>query len=312
MGAVGTDTIDFGIIPKVVGTGALAGSGAASPVFHSWTHVATEPGMLLVAVAFSVANTVTYVDAGFDNPNAPGSVPRYNLRRLLFDNTTNMSLELWVLDAQGGGTFPAGTFTIRVGHTGSEDPSCLSVTVKDTSGVHAFASAKTNSATTPPDVVVTARESDLVIDFAFIQAVSVDFTPGAGQTELLECGASLGAFEGAADSKPGAASSVTMSQTDTNAVNLEYIHMAVSMLCLPTEEASKTVTTSGLSPTSYIEAWIQHGDTTADNGVDEHEELAINGPFPCKYLSATTFEVKMHIKNALALGIFKFRFTWSD
>lgn len=80
----------------------------------------------------------------------------------------------------------------------------------------------------------------------------------------------------------------------------------------PSEEVTKTVTTSGLSATSHIEAWFQHGDTTADNGADEHEEAAEWVRLVCKYLSATTFEVKAMCQGALAIGTFKFHWVWSD
>lgn len=80
----------------------------------------------------------------------------------------------------------------------------------------------------------------------------------------------------------------------------------------PAEEATKVVTTAGLSATSHIEAWFQHGDTTADNGVDEHEEAAMLMPLACKYLSATTFEVKAMPIAAMGIGLFKFHWTWSD
>ena len=80
----------------------------------------------------------------------------------------------------------------------------------------------------------------------------------------------------------------------------------------PAEEATKIVTTSGLSATSHIEAWFQHGDSTGDNGADEHEEAAALCPLACKYLSATTFEVKAMPIAALAIGTFKFHWVWSD
>ena len=80
----------------------------------------------------------------------------------------------------------------------------------------------------------------------------------------------------------------------------------------PVEETTKVVTTSGLSSTSHIEAWFQHGDTTADSGVDEHEEAAALCPLVCKYLSATTFEVKAMPIAAMGIGTFKFHWVWSD
>ena len=43
----------------------------------------------------------------------------------------------------------------------------------------------------------------------------------------------------------------------------------------PAEETTVTVAgQAGFVATSAVEAWVQHGDSTADNGVDEHEEMA--------------------------------------
>lgn len=80
----------------------------------------------------------------------------------------------------------------------------------------------------------------------------------------------------------------------------------------PSEFATKTVTTSGLSATSHIEAFFMHGDTTADNGVDEHEEAAALCPLVCKFLSATTFETKASPIAMVGIGTFKFHWVWSD
>lgn len=80
----------------------------------------------------------------------------------------------------------------------------------------------------------------------------------------------------------------------------------------PSEETTKIVTTAGLSATSHIEAWFQHGDTTADGSADEHEEAAAMCRLACKYLSATTFEVKGMPINSLGIGTFKFHWVWSD
>lgn len=80
----------------------------------------------------------------------------------------------------------------------------------------------------------------------------------------------------------------------------------------PSDEVTKTVTTAGLSATSHIEAFFQHGDTTSDNGADEHEEAAAMCPLVCKYLSATTFDVKAMCLGMLGVGTFKFHWVWSD
>lgn len=87
---------------------------------------------------------------------------------------------------------------------------------------------------------------------------------------------------------------------------------SIDFTTTPGEEATKTVTTAGLSTTSHIEAWFMHGDTTADNGVDEHEEAAALCPLVCKYLSSTTFEVKAMPIAATGIGLFQFHWIWSD
>lgn len=86
----------------------------------------------------------------------------------------------------------------------------------------------------------------------------------------------------------------------------------VDFTATPSEETVKTVTTAGLSATSHIEAFFQHGDSTSDNGVDEHEEAAAVCPLVCKYLSATTFETKAMPIAATGVGTFKFHWVWSD
>lgn len=74
----------------------------------------------------------------------------------------------------------------------------------------------------------------------------------------------------------------------------------------PTDEASMTVTTSGLTSTDHIEAFAML-DSTADNGEDEHEMLATLGRFACKYVSATQFTLKCQLLGLLATGQFKVR-----
>lgn len=74
----------------------------------------------------------------------------------------------------------------------------------------------------------------------------------------------------------------------------------------PTNEATVTVTTSGLSVDDHIEAFVML-DTHADNSIDEHEMLAVFGRFPCKYVSATQFTAKCILIGMLATGNFKFR-----
>ena len=80
----------------------------------------------------------------------------------------------------------------------------------------------------------------------------------------------------------------------------------------PTDTATMTVTTgvSGLVAGSYIEAFIMHGDSTANNTADDHEYFATIARLSCKYVSATSFELKIHVEG-LITGLVKFRWVAS-
>lgn len=81
----------------------------------------------------------------------------------------------------------------------------------------------------------------------------------------------------------------------------------------PAEEATLTVSgQAGLVATSHIEAWFQHGDSTADNSVDEHEEAAAVCPLACKWTVDGSFEIKAMPISALAIGTFKLHYAWSN
>lgn len=81
----------------------------------------------------------------------------------------------------------------------------------------------------------------------------------------------------------------------------------------PSEEATATVTgQAGLVAATHIEAWFQHGDSTSDNGVNEHEEAAAVCPLSCKKTVDGSFEVKAMPISALGIGTFKFHFAWSN
>jgi hypothetical protein len=76
----------------------------------------------------------------------------------------------------------------------------------------------------------------------------------------------------------------------------------------PAYEAEVTVTTSGLTASTRLEAFVQK-ETTAGgpdvaNGVDEHEMLAFFGRFVCEYVSATQFKIKCTLTDMLAIGQF--------
>lgn len=81
----------------------------------------------------------------------------------------------------------------------------------------------------------------------------------------------------------------------------------------PAEEATVTVSgQAGLVSTTHIEAWFQHGDSTADNGIDEHEEAAAVCPIACKWTVDGSFEAKAMPISAVGIGTFKFHFAWSN
>lgn len=81
----------------------------------------------------------------------------------------------------------------------------------------------------------------------------------------------------------------------------------------PAEEATVTVTgQAGVVSTSHIEAWFQHGDTTTDNGADEHEEGAALCPLACKWTVDGSFEIKGMPIAATGLSTFKVHWVWSN
>jgi hypothetical protein len=88
----------------------------------------------------------------------------------------------------------------------------------------------------------------------------------------------------------------------------------ISFGATPTDEATATVTTSGLSATDHINAFTMRDTTTGGsdvaNGVDEHEMLAVFGRWSCIYVSATEFTATCNLIGGLAIGEFKFR--WSQ
>jgi len=81
----------------------------------------------------------------------------------------------------------------------------------------------------------------------------------------------------------------------------------------PADEAVVTVAgQAGLISSTHIEAWIQQGDSTADNGVDEHEEFAALCPFACQWTVDGSFQAKAMPLAMLGIGTFKFHYAWSN
>jgi len=79
----------------------------------------------------------------------------------------------------------------------------------------------------------------------------------------------------------------------------------------PTDEASVTITgQASILASSHIEAFFM-GDTTADNGVDEHEEAGSLCPLVCgSVVAGTGFTIKAHSLAALGTGLFNVRWAW--
>ena len=75
----------------------------------------------------------------------------------------------------------------------------------------------------------------------------------------------------------------------------------------PLGEKDFSITDAGVSTTSYIHAWVQHNDTTADNGVEMHKNFGNFGRITC---SAGTGSFSAHIGTLIGLmtGQFKFRY----
>jgi len=78
----------------------------------------------------------------------------------------------------------------------------------------------------------------------------------------------------------------------------------------PVDGAAFTVTDANITATSYVEAYVQHVDTTADNGVDEHETAAASFRLSAKP-AAGSFELAIHCLFGAVTGQFKIRYAWS-
>ncbi|SRR6266487_2515322 len=79
----------------------------------------------------------------------------------------------------------------------------------------------------------------------------------------------------------------------------------------PSEEAGVAVTgLTGVDSTTHAEAWFQHGDSTASNGTDEHEEAAALCPLTCQ-VQATQISIKAAAIAALGTGFFLVHYNWS-
>jgi hypothetical protein len=80
-----------------------------------------------------------------------------------------------------------------------------------------------------------------------------------------------------------------------------------------TDEAAVTITgQTGLISTSHINAWFEHGDSTADNTALAHEEAQEICPLACKWTVDGSFEVRTTPLSALGTGTFLFHYAWSN
>lgn len=80
----------------------------------------------------------------------------------------------------------------------------------------------------------------------------------------------------------------------------------------PTDEASVVVTgQAGIVAGSDVEAYFM-ADSTADNGVDEHQEAGALCKLVCgSIVAGTGFTVYAHCLAMLGIGQFKIRWVWS-
>jgi len=80
----------------------------------------------------------------------------------------------------------------------------------------------------------------------------------------------------------------------------------------PVEETTVIVSgQTGFVSTSAVEAWFQHGDLTADNSADEHEEAAALCPLACKWTVDGSFEIKAMPIAMTGIGTFKVHWVWN-
>jgi hypothetical protein len=79
----------------------------------------------------------------------------------------------------------------------------------------------------------------------------------------------------------------------------------------PTDQASVAITSqTGIVAGSHVEAWFMR-ETTAGNGVDEHEEAAALCPLVCgNIVAGTGFTIVAHPIAALGLGQFTVHWGW--
>jgi hypothetical protein len=80
----------------------------------------------------------------------------------------------------------------------------------------------------------------------------------------------------------------------------------------PTDEASVLVTgQTALGAADHVEAFVMR-ETTADNGLEEHEGLAVHGRFVCDNDAAgDQFTIRAHLLAGFATGQFNVRWVYA-
>lgn len=74
----------------------------------------------------------------------------------------------------------------------------------------------------------------------------------------------------------------------------------------PVDEATFNIIDASLSGLTYAEAWFMR-DSTADNSVDEHEQIAGRARATCS-ISGTTLTIYVEILVGFVNGTFKIRY----
>lgn len=76
----------------------------------------------------------------------------------------------------------------------------------------------------------------------------------------------------------------------------------------PTDTAEVLVSgLTGLTANSHLEPFIQ-SDSTADNSVDAHQQLAARCNFYAEYISASSFKIYADVFIGFASGTFKLHY----
>jgi hypothetical protein len=77
----------------------------------------------------------------------------------------------------------------------------------------------------------------------------------------------------------------------------------------PVDGGTFTITDASISPTSVVEAFIQHGDTTSDNNTDDHSMAAASFRLSAAPGSGN-FTLEVILLFWQVTGTFKIRYAW--